>query len=333
MKNKISLQVVFWIALLGLNFALRYRFGGFEDGWLDEVINLVSYILVFYVNILFLFPKFYDAKRELYILLSIILILALSIAASYFSGYLLHYFQFRHDDRHKTLDMFTKSIWLLLVFLIGTVYSIQDKLNQQITHNKIINEEKLQTKLQLLKNQINPHFLFNALNNVYSLSYMKSEKAPESILKLSEMLRYVIEDCSQEFVTINSEITYILNYIEFYKMKTPGKRNITFTNEIENSNLHIAPMLFIPFIENSFKYSRIEEDKGGFIEIVLNEKGGELFFSCKNSIFVKRTIMQGSGQGISNVKERLEIIYPEKHLLEMKSDEETYYTELKINLS
>jgi two-component system, LytTR family, sensor kinase len=333
MKNKIALQVVFWIALLGLNLALRYRFGGFEEGWLDEVINLVSYGLVFYFNILFLFPRFYDNKRGMYILLSIILIVIVSITVSLINGTVLHYFKIRHDDRHRNVDMFTQSIWLILVFLIGTVYSIQDRLNQQITHNKIITEEKLQTKLQLLKNQINPHFLFNALNNVYSLSYMKSEKAPESILKLSEMLRYVIEDCSQEFVTLNSEVAYILNYIEFYKMKSPGKRNISFSNEISNTNLHIAPMLFIPFIENSFKYSRIEEDKAGFVEIVLNEKDGELFFSCKNSIFAKRSILQGSGQGISNVRQRLEIIYPEKHSLIVQSDDQSYYTELKISLS
>jgi two-component system, LytTR family, sensor kinase len=333
MKNKIALQVVFWIALLGLNLALRYRFGGFAEGWLDEIINLISYGFVFYFNILFLFPRYYDKRREIYILFSVILIVIISIAVSLFNGVVLHYFKFHHDDRHRNIDMFTQSIWLILVFLAGTVYSIQDKLNQQITHNKIITEEQLQTKLQLLKNQINPHFLFNALNNVYSLSYMKSEKAPESILKLSEMLRYVIEDCSQEFVTLHSEVAYILNYIEFYKMKSPGKRNIIFSNEISNMNLHIAPMLFIPFIENSFKYSRIEEDKAGYVNIVLNEKDGELFFSCKNSIFVKRSILQGSGQGISNVIQRLEIIYPEKHSFIVQSDDQSYYTELKIILS
>jgi two-component system LytT family sensor kinase len=280
MKNKIALQIVFWIALLGINLALRFRFEAFQEGWMDDVVNVISLAVVFYLNILLLFPKYYDTKREVYILLSILLIVIVSVAISLINDVVLNYLMNdHHENRHRTADLFTQSIWLILVYLIGTVYSIQNKLNQQITHNKIITEEKLQTKLQLLKNQINPHFLFNALNNVYSLSYMKSDKAPESILKLSEMLRYVIEDCSQEFVTLNNEITYILNYIEFYRMKSSGKRNIKFTNEIENLNLHIAPMLFIPFIENCFKYSRIEEDKSGFVEIVLNEKEEKIFFS------------------------------------------------------
>jgi two-component system LytT family sensor kinase len=333
MKNKIALQIVFWIALLGINLALWYRFEDIEEEWVDEVINFLSYGCVFYVNILVLFPKYYDTKRGIYLLSSLLLIIAVSFIFSLINRFVFQYIGNHHVHKLRISELFTESFWLILVYLIGTVYSIQDKLNQQITHNKKITEEKLQTKLQLLKNQINPHFLFNALNNVYSLSYMKSEKAPESILKLSEMLRYVIEDCNREYVTLNNEITYILNYIEFYRMKSPGKRNIKFANEVENQNLHIAPMLFIPFIENCFKYSRIEEDKTGFVEIILDEKAGQLFFSCKNSIFAKRNILQGSGQGISNVKQRLEIIYPDKHSLVIQSDDQSYYMELKIDLT
>ena len=333
MKNKIALQIVFWITLLAINLAFRYRFENFKEEWLGTLIYVISFGLVFYINILFLFPRYYDTKRGKYIIFSILMIILVSVIVSFFNETILHYLRYHHVNKHKVADIFTLSFWLILVYLIGSVYSIQNKLNQQITHNKLITEEKLQTKLQLLKSQINPHFLFNALNNIYSLSYMKSEKAPESILKLSEMMRYVIDDCSHENVTLNNEIKYILNFIEFYRMKSPGKRNIKISNEIENLNLHIAPMLFIPFIENCFKYSRIEEDKAGFIEIVLNEKYGHVFFSCKNSIFAKRNILQGSGQGISNVRERLEIIYPEKHELIINSDDQIYYLELKINLS
>jgi LytS/YehU family sensor histidine kinase len=193
-------------------------------------------------------------------------------------------------------------------------------------------EEKLQTELQLLKAQINPHFLFNALNNIYSLTYMKSEHAPESVLKLSEMLRYVLEDCTMEKVPIKNEVDYMQNLIGFYKMKSPGKRKIKFTSHIENMDIRIAPMLFIPFIENSFKYSRIEEDKNGYINIDLNETAGKVLFTIENSIFSARKIMNGSGKGIMNVQQRLNIIYPGKHKLTIDEREGNYTVKLEIDV-
>jgi LytS/YehU family sensor histidine kinase len=222
---------------------------------------------------------------------------------------------------------------MVLVFLTGTIYSIQNRLNQQIIRHKQLMEEKLQTELQLLKAQINPHFLFNALNNIYSLTYMQSEKAPESVLKLSEMLRYVIEDCSNEKVPLKNETAYIQSFIDFYRMKNPGERDIVFAYEIENQEIRIAPMLFIPFIENSFKYSRIEEDTKGYIHLNLIEKEGNLTFAVNNTLFTDRTILPGSGKGIANVKQRLEIIYPDQYKLEIDQKKNEFSVVLNINLS
>ena len=333
MKNKVLLQIIFWLTLLAINLALASRLDDFDEEMLIEVVHVAFYAAVFYLNILVLFPKFYDQKRNLYIILSIILLVLVAIALFNLNELFFDLIRDRHRDRRWGISAFIQPLWLVMVYLIGTVYSIQHVLNQQIKRNKIITEEKLQTELQLLKNQINPHFLFNALNNIYSLAYTKSEKAPDSILKLSDMLRYVIEECSREHVTINSEIAYIINLIDFYKMKSPGKRNISFTYNVEHPNLSIAPMLFIPFIENSFKFSRIEEDKSGFIEIKLNENKGKVLFTIHNSIFAKRSVLQGSRQGISNVKQRLEIIYPERHSLNIQGDEKNYSVELNIDLT
>jgi LytS/YehU family sensor histidine kinase len=239
----------------------------------------------------------------------------------------------RHHGYYNWLEIimtFRHVLWLLLVFLAGTVYSIQKMLTRQTAHHKKVMEEKLQTELQLLKAQINPHFLFNALNNIYSLTYMKSEKAPESVLRLSEMLRYVIEDCSEESVLLSHEVSYLTSFIDFYKMKNPGKRNIKFTHEIQDTACRISPMLFIPFIENSFKYSRIEEDKNGFIHLSLHEASHHIIFNIKNSVFSERTILAGSGKGISNVRQRLEIIYPGKHVLTLTEGEREYEVNLEI---
>jgi len=146
------------------------------------------------------------------------------------------------------------------------------------------------------------------------------------------MLRYVIEDCSSEQVPLKKEIDYIDSFLDFYKMKIPGERNILFTKEIGNPEIRIAPMLFIPFVENSFKYSRIEEDKDGFINLSMIEKDGKLTFQIVNSIFMARTILSGSGKGIPNVKQRLGIIYPNNYRLLIEPKQNEFSVTLNIDL-
>lgn len=330
---RVALHIAFWLTLLAINIAVASRFDDFHIEMLVEIVNVAVYAAVFYLNVLVLFPKYYPSDRIAYIVISLALLILFSILLSQADRLFFMLAFDYHHVREWGISTFIHPLWLIMIYLIGTVYSIQHLLNQQIRRNREIAEEKLHTELQLLKNQINPHFLFNALNNVYSLTYTQSEKAPDSILKLSEMLRYVIEDCSKEHVTLVSEVDYILNLIEFYKLKIPGKRNIQFVHEVDHPNISIAPMLFLPFIENSFKFSRIEEDKSGFIDILLKETGGRVIFDITNSIFMERKIMHGSQKGISNVSKRLEIIYPDRHTLVAKGDEKVFRVEMQIDLT
>lgn len=337
MKNKILLQIIFWTVVLGLNIAILSRFDELDEDLIAELGYFAAYVFLFYTNVQILFPKYYIKNRSEYFLISLGCIVLFLAAGSVLSN-IMDYFsrdfhrRYHHFRIFSLSDMFIHTLWMLLVYLSGTIYSIQDMLNQQIRNNKIIAEEKLQTELRLLKSQINPHFLFNALNNIYSLAYTKSKRAPESILKLSDMLRYVIEDCSREYVTLNSEVEYIGNLIDFYKMKSPGERNVKFTYKIENPDTQIAPLLFVPFIENAFKYSRIEEDVNGYIIIALEEAGRRLSFTAANSVFAERKILKGSGQGISNVRQRLEIIYPGRHSLKFEGDELNFNVWMDLEL-
>lgn len=333
MAKKIYLQAGFWSIILVINLALAQSGRHPVEAVIFELISIVFYAVAFYANMLWLFPKFYERSKTGYVLRSLLFLVCIFLVLHILGAAVFGHDRGRHHKQFfDIIALFRQAFWLILIYMIGTVYSIQEKLNQQISHNKIVTEEKLQTELQLLKAQINPHFLFNALNNVYSLTYMKSEKASESVLKLSEMLRYVLEDCSAEKVPLRNEIAYLENLLEFYKMKSPGKRKVSFSREVEDLNVPIAPMLFMPFIENSFKYSRIEEDKNGFIQIELNEAKGVIHFTIRNSIFTDRTIKNGSGKGIANVKHRLEIIYPGKHNFATSEKDNVFLVELEINL-
>ena len=174
--------------------------------------------------------------------------------------------------------------------------------------------ELLESELKMLKMQINPHFLFNALNNIYALSVMDSEKTQESISTLSEMLRYVIYDCEQPKVPLQKEVHYIENYIELFKLKSSKGFDIAFAKAIEDTTTLVAPMLFVPYIENAFKHSGIEKGDGSFIHISLVEDGKKITFVVTNSKpTVPLHIDAQGGIGLPNVQKRLEILYPGMH--------------------
>lgn len=322
-------HIAIWLAVFIINLALMTR-GEFIKGAPYEFLFVVIYALVFYINILVLFPAYYESKKPSYWISGVILMSAALLCVEVISEAIWGSHHHRRGDWMETILTFRQALWILLVFIIGTLLSIQDLLTRQIINREKLIEEKLQTELQLLKAQINPHFLFNALNNIYSLTYMKSDKAPESVLKLSEMLRYITDECSKDRVSLEDEILYIRNYIDFNRMKYPGDRKVGFQHPDAAPGVLIAPMLFIPFIENCFKYSRIEEDSSGFIEILIAEAEGRISFTARNSVFSGRRILEGSGKGIDNVKQRLGIIYPGKHMLTITPGEESFSVNLQI---
>lgn len=196
----------------------------------------------------------------------------------------------------------------------------------------IARAELKESELKFLRMQINPHFLFNALNNIYALSVTNSNKTQESISGLSEMLRYVIYDCEQPQVPLQKELDYIQNYIELFKLKSSKNFNISFEKRIVDPHIMVAPMLFIPYIENAFKHSGIEKGGTNFIAITLIQTNNFIEFSVENSIQVTPASVDAQGGiGLPNVRKRLEILYPEMHELEIKTSD-TFNVSLKIDL-
>ena len=220
--------------------------------------------------------------------------------------------------------------------MLGNFISITTLLATALKTNaereKQLKEEKLGTEIKLLKAQINPHFIFNALNNIYSLTYTKSETAPESVLKLSEMLRYVFYDCSSDHVKLGAEVDYISNFIAFQQMKSEHNQNIIFIHNGIKTDIDIAPMLFIPFIENSFKYSKIEEFIEAYVKISLKTDNQYLVFEIENSIPYEGKIIPGNGVGIGNVRQRLDLLYPNKYKLDINESETKFSVNLKIEM-
>ena len=175
--------------------------------------------------------------------------------------------------------------------------------------------ENLISEMRFLKSQINPHFLFNALNNIYSLAFRKSDHTPEMIMKLSEMLRHVVYDSSNS-VSLNKEVAYIKNYIDFQTLKLGNEKGVTFDHEGINDRLVLEPMLLIPFIENAFKHSNIEDSDDGSIDIKLSTEGTVIRLEVRNTFSEStQTKDHTPGIGMQNVQQRLNLVYPEKSKL------------------
>lgn len=308
--------------------------------------NSIILISAFYINYIVLVPKVYLKHSHGWYFLSALLLL---MAAWLCYTTIIHFlndpsfspesqmFRERFKDRRPSASTirYFRSIPLTALTVVGILISLLIALQENNRKKELeiasVKASLLNQELGMLRSQINPHFLFNALNNIYSMSINRPNQVGPVILKLSEMLRYVLYDISETGVSINKEISYISNYIELFKLKDSAKIKITFNST--PSELKINPMILIVFVENSFKHSRIAQEKDGYIIIDLKIENHLLFFEVKNSLPTKQSIHKESqGIGIENVRKRLELMYPDRHELTIHRSEKEFYVKLNILL-
>ena len=195
---------------------------------------------------------------------------------------------------------------------------------------KTLQADKGKAELALLKSQINPHFFFNTLNNLYGLVVEKSEQAPEVVLKLSDMMRYTIYKGKEDFVPLVDEVAYLENYIELHKIRYQKKVDIRFTKQI-TAAYAIAPLLFIILLENAFKHGVERMTEGAFVGLNLTTQDNQISFVIENN-FEEATTKKSIGIGLENLRKRLEHIYPNKHQLLIHKQASIYKAQLTINL-
>jgi LytS/YehU family sensor histidine kinase len=199
----------------------------------------------------------------------------------------------------------------------------------------LANRKQLEAELKVLKSQINPHFLFNSLNNLYSLALKQDAQTPEVILQLSESMRYIIYECKEDRVSLEKEIAFLKNYIELQRLRSSVETKIEFGVQGNPSNLKVAPLLFIPFIENGFKHGVKGDTNSGFIKIQLEITDQNILLQVKNNkgIVDEVSLEEGKGIGLENVSQRLQLIYPNTHELKVIDGEQDFEIQLRINLA
>jgi LytS/YehU family sensor histidine kinase len=226
------------------------------------------------------------------------------------------------------------AINLFIVIFVGLIRFAVDWFEFE-AKQKAVENERLIAELNFLKAQINPHFLFNTLNNLYSLAYTKSENTTEVIAKLSQMMRYMIYDSNHPFVPLNKEIEYMQNYISLERLRLNNEIPISFGIEGNTENVMITPLIFITFLENAFKHGISNNQSGAWVTISIALNGRECTYEVKNSKIpsAQKNKEEKSGIGLQNVQRRLALSYPERYTLHVEDLPDSYFVQLKILLS
>jgi len=288
-------------------------------------------LIIFYFNYFFLIPRYLLTKKYWIYFLSLLLAIATVLV---FCGFLFLSSDFSPDRLAKINPTIEKimpviiinAILLWLLSIVSTIlWTIYNRLKQT-------ESEKLSAQIASLKSQINPHFLFNTLNNIYATAIDTSPKAADMVDKLSEMMRYTMKDIQQDYVLLEDEINYINNFIELQKLRLDRHVKLEYQGLDNIPYRRIAPMLLIPFIENAFKHGVNSEQKSRIkIEITMNQTNFELNV-VNNKVSIQQDISERSGLGIENTKNRLDLIYPSKYLLVINDTEKEFAVSLHLNL-
>lgn len=337
-------EVLVWLAYFLLLFSIAHdNWGTIQNGAEVSLFMVVVHFIIFYGNYYVLMPLTFAKKKYLLFTIGSIVFISIWVILTYLvfhyafqSGYWTSPIEFKTMEYFRPLPK-VEYIWTgrislsgLNVFFISILYfyAEQDKLLKQ--RMWALEHEKVQAEVKLLRMQINPHFLFNALNNIYAQAVLEESKVADSIHKLSGLLRYTLYDCDTDEVSLMREIEYIDNYIDLQELKEPVLEHIDFRVEGNIRKAKIAPMLLISFIENAFKHGNLS--KGGWIRIELKAKSTELLFKCTNSVAtIEQQKDPASGIGLKNVKKRLNLNYPNRHQLTINKSIDQFEITLKLN--
>ena len=303
--------------------------------WKSLFLGLVYFMLLYahaQLNRFLILPLL--VKKDniyLYVVFTLTLLIASALLLSYLTQSYLYKTCFLHSNHSKLTTQYQFGVLLgSSICILGTTYFLEYYRKQKELANKEIISNKNQ--IDLLNKQLNPHFLFNTLNTIYGLSIAYPDKTPEAIMKVSELLRYQVENSNKDLVSLTDEITFIQSYIELEKERIGYRCELHFTTEVDDAKkYYIAPMLIFTFVENAFKHgtSNIEH---GIVTISLKVQQGILTLDIVNPLPHKTTKQHSTKVGLKNTTARLKMIYPERYKLRVYPDRHQFITHLSIEL-
>lgn len=343
MNKRIWLHITFWLAYMLLYAGVKVFFAGSSDMvypplirfgrfFLLEMIFLPWKAIPFYVLFYVLIPRFLAKKEYLKIAFGFLLVLFVCIIGyrSMIVPVNQLYYNETPDFQIYSLKriLFSMTEILPAIALAATAKLLKSRISS-LQKLEALQEEKRAAELNFLKAQTNPHFLFNTLNNLYGLARKQDENTAPAIMKLANLMRYILYECQSEYIPISQEIEIIQAYIELEKLRYDDSLQVHFHQEIDDMQHAIAPLILLPFVENAFKHGAGENRFGTQINIKLQVAKGNLAFSITNSIDQELKEVN-EGVGLENVKRQLDLIYGENYNLELGSSETEFQVRLNI---
>ncbi len=289
---------------------------------IDKPIAIFTYFLVlFYVNMYVLVPKFLLRNRSIAYCLSVISILLVVAICGYF---------FNPFNREHGLNIPLFSFLTVLLLAASSSVKLFQKgmMDKQLIYE--LERSKTYAELEQLKNQINPHFLFNMLNNANVLTKKDPDKASQVLMKLSDLLRYQLYDSARDTVLLTSDIHFLEDFLNLEKVRRDSF-DFLISKEGDLSGVQIPPLLFISFVENAVKHNN-DATNSSYVNLYFNVRNGELFFKCINSKPILKSINHTGGLGLTNVKRRLDLLFPASYSLKIEDNQEVYCVTLTIKL-
>ncbi|MES2378456.1 MAG: histidine kinase [Bacteroidota bacterium] len=303
-----------------------------KQGWLFALsplaISVLLLAMLIYVNAFLLIPRLLDKKKTI---LYIIAVLALVVLNTYLKAL---------SKQHYDAIVWPKDLMLLRDYfkwnlfdsfwsiLISTLLLFSLRWSRQNERVKNIEVAQLHSELKYLRAQLNPHFLFNGLNTIYGTIDIENTQARDMMVQFSDLLRYNLYEADVDWITLEKEVVYLENYVALQRARSDSNLVIELQIGITDNTVLVAPLIFVAFVENAFKYSTRDDRRTNSVSVSLKQENDKLIFDCRNSY---EAIEPGNGIGLANVKRRLELLYPDRHSLEIQQTDGFYSVHLILN--
>jgi hypothetical protein len=347
------LHALAWLLFIILPQIIINRYWGSNNyiAW-GFYFNATMYGVIFYINYLWLVPKFYfkQQKTPYFILAALTVVVFYGI--SFYANQQIFHDPERERQIHEAFEKLIKDnviqrppmkqlqiYYFALIGVIVTGFSIGlrviEKHADSEKRQKELEKEKLNSELAFLKNQVSPHFFFNTLNNIYSLIEINKTDAQDAVMKLSRLMRYLLYESEHGVTPLGHEINFMNHYIDLMRLRISTKVELKIDLPDNDYGLKIPPLLFIPFIENAFKHGISYREKS-FIDISMKTENNSIIFLCRNSVAAQTAASSDenhSGIGLENVKKRLELLFPGKHELQISKTDNEFLVDLRIEVT
>jgi sensor histidine kinase YesM len=331
-SNIVRLQVLIWIAVLLLIFFSFLPMAGWLESVIYAVVNATSYAIIIYGNILLLYPVFYQKRRFVSYGISVAFFLILTGMLKGYAGIILFKYSQIRSERVDVLTLLAYVPGGILIYVLSFVFRIAIAYFTLKRQTEEILLQKSQAELNLLKSQVQPHFLFNALNSIYYRVYKVDPPSAGLIERLADIMRYFVDESPKDEVPVSTEVAFIENYIALERIRILHGASVSFEKAYD-PDLRIPPMLLMTFVENIFKHGIDKSLKQNQITISLVQQNHHLFFTTRNRKVDPEVGDEPGGFGIINLTKRLRMLYGDKFELTIDGEGELFTAFLKIPLS